>query len=293
MDLFIQQTISGLAFGGIFASIALALTMIHRSTELINLAQGEMAMFSTYIAWALITFAGLPYWGAFIVTVGGSFLIGLGIQQIILRPLQQESILTNVIVFIGLLLVFNSVAGYLFTFTIRAFPSPFPATQVPIMGTNVPAHMIGTIAVVLLVLLAVFLFFRYTTVGLAMRAAAQNQVSARLCGVRVGVMLGLGWGLAAAIGSIAGMMVAHVIFLEPNMMAGVLLFGFCGAILGGIDNPAGSVAGGFIVGVLINWIGAYVPYADELRLTIALVLIVTLLLVKPGGLFGKVHVQRV
>jgi branched-chain amino acid transport system permease protein len=148
--------------------------------------------------------------------------------------------------------------------------------------------------VTLVVLAAVFLFFRFTPVGLAMRAAAQNPDSARLVGIRVGWMLALGWGLAAAIGSVAGMMVAPIVFLEPNMMGGILLYGFAGALLGGISSPVGAVAGGFMVGVLENWVGTYVPFVgSELKLTVALVLIVTVLVFRPSGLFGQVVVKRV
>jgi branched-chain amino acid transport system permease protein len=137
-----------------------------------------------------------------------------------------------------------------------------------------------------------YLFFRFTPLGLAMRAAAQNPVSSRLVGVRVGWMLALGWGLAAAVGSVAGMLVAPIVYLEPNMMAGVLLYAFAAALVGGIDNPFGAVVGGFTVGVLENLLGAYV-IGTELKLTVALVLIIGVLLVKPTGLFGKVFVTRV
>jgi branched-chain amino acid transport system permease protein len=146
--------------------------------------------------------------------------------------------------------------------------------------------------VMLIVVLALFAFFRYTPVGLAMRAAAQNPDSARLVGIRVSWMLGLGWGLAAAIGAVAGMMVAPIVFLDPNMMAGILLYGFAAALLGGIDNPWGAVVGGFVVGVLENLLGAYV-IGTELKLTVALVLIVVTLTLKPNGLFGKAVVTRV
>jgi branched-chain amino acid transport system permease protein len=156
----------------------------------------------------------------------------------------------------------------------------------------ISGHDLGSIAVMLLVLAVLYSFLRFTPVGLAMRAAAQNPESARLVGIRVSWMLGLGWGLSAAIGAVAGMMVAPVVYLDPNMMGGILLYGFAAALLGGIDNPWGAVIGGFIVGVLENLLGAYV-IGTELKLTVALVLIVTILTVKPNGLFGKTVVTRV
>ena len=290
MEAFLHQVFAGIASGGIYASVALALVMIYQSTHHINFAQGEMATFSTFIAWALIN-AGWPYWAAFFATIAISFAGGVAIQRIILKPVEKAPALTNVIVFIGLLVIFNSVAGWVFDHTIKPFPTPFPKGSF-IETKWFSAHEIGTIVVMLCVLAALFAFLRYTPVGLAMRAAAQNPESARLVGIRVSWMLGIGWGLAAAIGAVAGMMVAPIVFLEPNMMSGILLYGFAAALLGGIDNPWGAVVGGFIVGVLENILGAYV-IGTELKLTVALVLIVVTLTLRPNGLFGKAVVTRV
>ncbi|HEX7441822.1 MAG TPA: branched-chain amino acid ABC transporter permease [Caldimonas sp.] len=289
MDQLLHQILSGLATGGIYASVALALVMIYQATHLVNFAQGELAMFATYLAWALIQ-AGVPYWGAFFITVGCAFVGGVLIERVIVRPVENAPILAVVIVFIALLVIFNSLAGWIFTYTIKPFPSPFP-TQSLFGNSYVSSHELGSTGITLVVLLLLFVFFRYTPLGLAMRAAAQNPESSRLVGIRVGWMLALGWGLAAAIGAIAGMMVAPTVFLEPNMMVGILLYAFAGALLGGIDSPGGAVLGGFIVGVLENVVGAYV--GTELKLTVALVVIVGVLVVRPSGLFGKVHVTRV
>lgn len=289
MDLLFHQVLSGLATGGIYASVALALVMIYQATHLVNFAQGEIAMFATYLAWTLIQ-AGMPYWGAFFLTVLIAFVGGVVLERVVIQPVENAPILSVVIVFIGLLVIFNSVAGWIYSYTIKPFPSPFPSE--PLLGNPyVSSHELGSTAVTLVVLLMVFVFFRYTPLGLAMRAAAQNPVSSRLVGVRVGWMLALGWGLASAIGAVAGMMVAPVVFLEPNMMGGILLYAFAGALLGGIDSPGGAVLGGFIVGVLENVVGVYL--GTELKLTVALVIIVGVLVVKPSGLFGKVHVARV
>jgi len=194
-------------------------------------------------------------------------------------------------VFIALLVIFNSVAGWIFTYTIKTFPSPFP--EQPLFGNRfVSSHELGAIGITLMVLLLLYAFFRFTPLGLAMRAAAQNPTSSRLAGIRVGWMLALGWGLASAIAAVAGMLVAPIIYLEPNMMSGVLLYALAAALVGGIDNPFGAVLGGFIVGIVENLVGAYV-IGTELKLTVALVLIVGVLLVKPSGFFGKVFVTRV
>jgi branched-chain amino acid transport system permease protein len=289
MDLLIHQILAGLATGGIYASVALALVMIYQATHLVNFAQGEMAMFATYLAWTLMQ-AGVPYWGAFFITVAAAFVGGVILERVVIQPVENAPILSVVIVFIGLLVIFNSIAGWIYTYTIKPFPSPFPAQ--PLFGNSyVSSHELGTTGVTLTVLALVFGFFRYTPLGLAMRAAAQNPVSSRLVGVRVGWMLALGWGLASAIGAVAGIMVAPVVFLEPNMMGGILLYAFAGALLGGIDSPGGAVLGGFIVGVLENIVGMYL--GTEVKLTVALVIIVSVLVVRPSGLFGKIHVARV
>jgi branched-chain amino acid transport system permease protein len=289
MDLLIHQILSGLATGGIYASLALALVMIYQATHLVNFAQGEMAMFATYLAWTLMQ-AGVPYWGAFFITVAAAFVGGVLLERIVIQPVENGPILSVVIVFIGLLVIFNSVAGWIYSYTIRPFPSPFPE-QALFGNSYVGPHELGSTLVTLTVLLLVFAFFRYTPLGLAMRAAAQNPVSSRLVGVRVGWMLALGWGLASAIGAVAGIMVAPLVFLEPNMMGGILLYAFAGALLGGIDSPGGAVLGGFLVGVLENVVGMYL--GAEVKLTVALVVIVTVLVLKPSGLLGKVHVARV
>ena len=290
MEAFLHQIFSGLASGVIYGSVALALVMIYQATHHINFAQGEMATFSTFVAWALIQ-AGWPYWGAFFFTLAISFAGGLVVQRLILRPVEKAPVLTNVIVFIGLVLIFNALSGWIFDHTIKSFPSPFPKDSA-LATKYFSAHDLGSAAVMLAVLVALFAFFRFTPIGLAMRAAAQNPDSARLVGIRVSWMLALGWGLAATIGAVAGMMVAPVVFLDPNMMLGILLYGFAAALLGGIDNPFGAVVGGLVVGVLENLLGAYV-IGTELKLTVALVLIVLTLTLRPNGLFGKAVVTRV
>jgi branched-chain amino acid transport system permease protein len=289
MDALLHQVLAGLATGGIYASLALALVMIYQATHLVNFAQGELAMFATYIAWSLIN-AGVPYWPAFFLTVIFAFVLGVVIERVIIRPVENAPVLAVVVVFIALLVILNSVTGWIYSYTIKTFPSPFPAE--PIFGKYMSAHEAGAIGVTLVVLLLLFAFFRFTPLGLAMRAAAQNPDSARLVGIRVGWMLALGWGLAAAIGGVAGMMVAPIVYLDPNMMGGVLLYAFAAALVGGIDNPGGAVLGGFMVGVLENVLGAFV-IGNELKLAVALVLIIGVLVVKPSGFFGKVFVTRV
>ena len=301
MQQLLEQTASGLASGAIYACIALALVMIFTATDHLNFAQGEMAMFSTFLTWQLLQF-GFGFWSALAVAVVLSFILGVLIERIILRPLQGASPLSVVVVFIGLLAIFHSIAGGIWNHTIKSFPSPFPASSFAGSGI-IGFHQIGMVSVTLVMLTLLFLFFKFTPLGLAMRAAAQNPASARLVGVNVDWMLALGWGLAAAIGAVAGAMVAPVVYLEPNMMTSILLYGFAGALVGGISSPGGAVFGGFLVGVLENLVaffgnlteksfGFYVIGNGE-KLSVALIVVITILTLKPAGLFGRVITKRV
>ena len=277
MEAFLHQLLLGLASGSIYGGVALALVMIFKATHHVNFAQGELAMFTTYIAWTLID-AGVPYWAAFAMTLACAFALGALIHALILRRLRDAPVLTVVIVFIGLLIALNSLASWLFGPTIKPFPTPFDAQAW--YGTSYfSPHEVGMTAVTLATLAVVYLFFKYTPLGLAMRASAINPESSRLVGVRVDRMLALGWGFAALLGAVAGMMAAPVVYLEPNMM-------------GGIDNPWGAPIGGFIVGVLENLAGAYVV-GTQLRLGVALFIIVVVLVFRPSGLFGRKSVVRV
>ena len=290
MDLFLQQTLSGLATGAIYACIALAVVMIYQAIDHFNFAQGEMAMFSTFVAWQMLQW-GLPFWITFLLCIGLSFLGGVVLERVVFGPIRHAPVLSHVIVFIALFSVFNSLAGFIWEFTIKVFPSPFPE-KTPFETNLIGMHELGVIGVTLIMLVIIYLFFRFTPIGLAMRAAAANPDSARLVGIKVEWMLALGWGLAAAIGSVAGMLIAPIVYLEPNMMLGILLYGFAGAVVGGLTSPGGAVAGGFLVGVAENLAGTYL-IGSELKLTFALILIVGVLLVRPSGLFGRTIVNRV
>jgi len=301
MEQLIQQIASGLANGAVYAGLALALVMIFVSTHHINFAQGEMAMFSAYMVWQLLQWEA-PFWIALPTVALVSFVIGVAVERAILRPLRHAPVLSIVVVFIGLLTIFHSMAGAIWGHTIKDFPSPFP--NMSFVGSGyIGPHQIGMIAVTMLLLLGLFAFFRLTPLGLAMRASAQNPASARLAGIRVDWMLALGWGLAAALGAVAGTLVAPVVFLEPNMMSGILLYGFAAALVGGIDNPGGAVAGGFIVGVLENLAGYFGNLMEKAtgvyivgngeKLMVALVIVIAVLTLKPNGLFGRATARRV
>jgi branched-chain amino acid transport system permease protein len=291
---FMQQVVAGLASGSIYAALALALVLIHRATGIINFAQGEMATLSTYVAWTLTANHGWSYWPAFVFTLGISFLGGAAVHQTIIRPNEKGSVLRVVIVTIGLLILINGLVTLIWGGDVKAVESPFPAGTTEIAGVAITTADIGTIAVVLATVVALWLLFQYTKLGLAMRAAAVNPAEARLVGVRVTWMLSLGWGLAAALGAVAGMLAAPSVFLDPNLMAALLIYAFAAAVLGGIDSPIGAVVGGLTLGVGLNLIGTYVDFVGaDLRLPVALLVILVVLLVKPTGIFGKAEVRRV
>jgi branched-chain amino acid transport system permease protein len=272
--------------------MALAVVMIYQAIDHLNFAQGEMAMFSTFISWQLMQW-GVPYWVAFILTLALSFAAGIVIERALFKPLAKAPILTQVAGFIALYSIINSCAGLIWDFTIKQYPTPFGSS--PFLGSQlISTHQAGMIGITLLMLAGLYFFFRYTRMGLAMRAAASLPESARLVGINTSWMIALGWGMAAAIGAVAGMMIAPVVFLEPNMMLGVLIYGFAAAVLGGLTSPFGAVIGGFLVGIFENLVGTYIPgVGNELKLPIALALIVTVLVIKPAGLFGRPIVKRV
>jgi branched-chain amino acid transport system permease protein len=292
MELLSNQILAGIATGAIYACMALAVVMIYQAVDHLNFAQGEMAMFSTFMAWQMMQW-GIPYWAAFVLTLILSFAGGIIIERLLFKPLAKAPILTNVAGFIALFAIVNSVAGLIWDFTIKQFPTPFGSA--PFLGSQlISTHQAGMIGVTLLLLAFLFFFFRFTRIGLAMRAAATLPESARLVGINTSWMIALGWGMASGIGAIAGMLIAPVVFLEPNMMGGVLIYGFAAAVLGGLSSPLGAVLGGFLVGVFENLVGTYIPGAgNELKLPIALALIVIVLVVKPSGLFGHTVIKRV
>src|SRR5450759_753528 len=291
MQEFSQQVISGIASGGIFASLALALVLIYNAMGLVNFAQGEMAMMATFVAFTLIS-RGVSYWIAFPLTLAIAFAGGILVQRIVIRPVERAPLLTLVIITLGLATLFNGLAGAIFGYVPRSFPSPFSVETVNILGAFVSYRDLGVIAVSGAVLLLIYLLLQRTTVGLTMRAAAHHPEASRLLGVHVSWMLALGWGLASAVGAVSGIMVAPIILLEPNMMQTIIIYAFAAAVLGGIESPLGAVVGGLIVGVTVNLAGAYLVGGD-LQLAVAFLIIVMVLIVKPNGLFGRPSVRRV
>ena len=291
---FFQQVVSGLASGGIYGSLALALVLIYRATGIVNFAQGEMSTFSTFVCWALVRHHGFPYWGAFFATLAISFLGGVGLQRVVIRPVERRPVLTIVTVTIGLFLLINATVRWIWGTQPKTLPSPFPTRAVHVGGVAMSILDLGVIAVTIGTVLVLWAFFQFTKIGLALRASALNPEASRLVGVRVGWMLAIGWGLAAMLGAVAGILAAPSAFLEPTMMQAILIYAFAAAVLGGIDSPFGAIAGGLLLGVGLNLIGTYIDFVGaDLRLPVTLLIILVVLLVRPAGLFGKPVTRRV
>jgi len=288
-----QQVVSGLASGGIYALLGLALVLIYRSTGVINFAQGEMAMFSTFVCWALID-RGVTYWLAFLLTLVISFAGGVLVERAVIRPVEHAPTVTIVTVTIGLLLLLNNGAAWIWKGEQRTLENPFPKNTYDVGGVVIAAQDLGIIGVSLALVALLWLLFQRTTIGLALRAAAQNPESSRLHGVRVSWMLALGWGLAAVLGGVAGILVAPTLgSFDQNLMLPILIFAFAAAVLGGLDSPLGAVVGGLALGVILNLVGAYIDFFADLRTPAALLLILIVLLLRPTGLFGRSVTRRV
>jgi len=293
---FVQQVVTGLGDGAIYASLALALVLIYRSTHVLNFAQGEMGMFSTFIAWSLITNHGWAFWPAFVFTLFVSFLGGVGIHQTVIRPLQRAGELTVVMATIALLVVLNGLASWIWQPDEKVLESPLIGGTWSIGDVAIPQQSVFDLLVVLVCVVLLWALFNLTKLGLALRASAVDPAASRLLGVRVTWMLSIGWGLAAMLSAVAGMLAAPAFFVfTPGFMQVVIIYAFAAAVLGGIESPLGAVLGGLAIGVTINLLGTYAPnlITPDMRLPVALAILLLVLVFRPAGLLGRTIVRRV
>jgi branched-chain amino acid transport system permease protein len=292
VERFVQVIVDGWATGSLYGALAVAVVLIYRTTGIVNFAQGELAMFSTFIAWGLLQ-AGLPLGLAILGTLGISFLGGLLIERIVIRPVEGGEVLTLVIVTLGLYILVNSLAGWIWGFGNRAFPSLFGDGSFDVAGAAVPVESVGIVAVLIALVGILFAVFQRTKVGLAMRAVAMNPESSRLHGISVGRTLMIGWGVASLVGALAGVLIAPRLFLDVNFMGAVLIYSFAAATLGGFDSPLGALIGGWIVGIAEGLAGTYVDFiGSDLKILVPLTVILVVLLIRPTGLFGSAEVAR-
>ncbi len=287
-----QLTLGGLSVGMIYAAIGLSLVLIWRATRILNYAQGGMAMFTTYLAFEVINHTG-SYWAGFAAALVAGLLLGGLIERLVIRPVENKPPLNAIIVTIGLLIFLEGVAGVIYGGQYRSFPAAFSITGLHVgsAALGISANDVFVAVAVLVAALLLAVLFRYTAVGLRLRAAAFSPAVSRLLGVRVGRMLILGWALAGLIGALAGVLVSPSTFLYPNSMDAIFVLGFTAAVIGGLDSPAGAVAGGLILGVVLSYVGGYL--GSDLVPLFGLGALVVVLMIRPEGLFSAPAARQV
>ena len=287
----LQQIISGLSTGCLYALTALGLVLIFKTTDVVNFAQGEMAMFSTFIAFALLMTVGLPFWGAFAGALLAAALLGVTLERVFIRPLQKSSHLHVLIMTIGLMMVLNGVAGWIWGFEPNNFPTALSGDPIHLGELVITLPDIMNLVVTCIIMAIFYLVFKYSLVGIAMRAVAENRLAARLMGVKVNRILSFTWAVGAILAGVAGILIAPITFLDLNMMSEVLIKAFTAAVLGGFNSLPGAVVGGLLLGVLENLVAGYI--STELKSAFAFALIVAVLCIRPMGLFGTVERKKV
>lgn len=289
--MFSQLIISGLALGSIYALVAISLVLVHKATDVINFAQGEMAMFTTFLAWSLLAWTGLPLVVVIVLGFPMGAVVGALVERIFIRPLSGAPPVNLLIATIGLWITFNSLAGWIWGFDPYRFPSLLSADAIDFYGLRMSPASLAIIGVAVALMIVLYAFFEHTREGVAMRAASMNRWAAQLMGIQVGRVSAMSWALAGGIGAVAGLLIAPVTFLDFEMMAPVLLKAFAAAILGGFNSLPGAVIGGLAIGVMENLFGAYI--SNAFRDSFSLLLIVLVLMFKPAGLFSASTKKKV
>ena len=292
MQEFLEFTLGGIAIGMIYAAIALSLVLIWRGTRVLNYSQGGMAMFTTYVAWVVISHTG-NYWAGFVVALASGLVLGAILERAVVRPTVGKSPLNSVIVTIGLLIFLEGLAGIIYGGQYRSFPAAYSVRGLKIgsVALGISPSDLFTAVAVLAAALALALVFRYTSVGLRLRATAFSPSVARLLGIRIGRVLTLGWALAGLFGALAGVLVTPSTFLYPNSMDSIFVLGFTAAVIGGLDSPVGAVSGGVLLGVVLSYAGGY--FGSDLVLVYGLVVLALVLMIRPNGLFSAPATRRV
>ncbi|WP_028644832.1 branched-chain amino acid ABC transporter permease [Nocardioides sp. URHA0020] len=292
MQQLVNTLLGGLTLGMVYAAFALALVLIWRSTRIVNFAQAPMAMVTTFVALRIIE-GGHSYWLGFAAALVAGLVLGAVVERVLIRPVEGKAEINAVILTLGLFIVLHALAAVVFGNRYRSFPAAFGIRGIEVGDTTIALTGFGifTIVAVLVVMGLLVLLFRFTDLGLRMRAAAFNQEVARLLGVRVGRMLTLGWALASLVGSLAGLLIAGGSLVHPGYMDAVVVYGFVAAVLGGLDSPAGAVVGGLLLGLSLSLVSGYV--GSQLVALAALAILMAVLLLRPQGLFSQARERRV
>lgn len=294
MQQFVDLTLNGVILGAIFGAFALTLVLIFRATGIINFGQGAQAMFSTYLALEVVQRGG-SYWVAFVVALASGFVIGAVVERVLVRPVETGPEINAVILTLGIFIGFIALAAILFGNTFESFPAPFGLTGLMVgdLRVAITPNDIYRLLAVLAAMALLLTLFRFTSLGLQLRASAFGPEVARLLGVRVGRMLTFGWALAGLFGALAGVLIAGGGFISPNFMDGVVVFSFVAAVLGGLDSFLGAVVGGLVLGLTNTYVAGYVEEGSALVTLAALAILVTVLLVRPNGLFSSSVARKV
>ncbi|WP_408955091.1 branched-chain amino acid ABC transporter permease [Natroniella sp. ANB-PHB2] len=281
----LQMILSGIATGSLYALGAFGLVLIFKTTHVVNFAQGDMAMLSTFVAFSAMTSYGFSYFTAFIVALIFAAILGVVVERVFMRPAQGSGHLTLLIITVGLLLIMDGIAGWIWGYSPNSFPRAFTGDSVNILGAGLAPHSIFIICLVLVIMVGMFLFFKKSMAGIAMRATAEDITTARLMGINVNKVFLLTWGVSSVLGAIAGILIAPVTYLFIGYMMDIQIKAFSAAVLGGFTSLPGAVLGGILLGVMENFVGVYI--STGLGSTIAFLLIIIMLWFKPTGLLGK------
>jgi branched-chain amino acid transport system permease protein len=285
-----QLIIGGLAIGCCYGLIAMAMVIIYKTSNVLNFAQGELAMVSTFFAYTLLVYLKVPFIAAVLLTVVFAFALGAVVELLFLRPAREPTLLGLIIITLGCEMILFGLAGWIWGSDTKSLPSPIEDTSIHMIGSVVISDLdIAIFAASLAIMLLLFLFFRFSKLGIAMKATAQDPEAAKLMGIRVKRIYTISWGLSSALGGLAGILIAPITKLDPPMMMDPLLKGFAAAVLGGMTSLFGCVLGGWILGVLENLVGGYVSTA--FKSVVAFLVIVLVLCIRPSGLFAR-HYER-
>jgi branched-chain amino acid transport system permease protein len=285
-----SQVVSGLATGCVYALVALGFVLIFKATDVVNFAQGEFVMASGFISYTLLIWYGLPYWVVFFITILLSGIMGVVLERVVVRPIMDAPIFSIVIATIGASTIMRSTAGIVYGYDVLPLQTIFSKNPIRLSVFNFTIMDVGVIGFSLAIMLALYLFFKLTKTGMAMRATAQSQTAAQLMGVSVKQIFSLTWAISAGISGVAGVLIAPIIYLDPNLGI-IAVKAFAGAILGGFGSIPGAIVGGMLLGVLENLSGYF--FNAGIKQVSTYILLILVLIVKPSGLFGAATMKKV